>query len=609
MPFCPYCGQQVSDGNQFCTVCGKPLDYTQSPGTPRVPAASFGDDPNFVPVVPPIPPMPPRRTGWVAWLAIAAAVLLVAGAGAAAYLLFFAQTPKELFMGAQARYAMTTLAEVQEGLGPTIQVQQRMQEEPFQSAVTLTADFNVSETAPEIDQIRSLLKQSSLVVNALGDPATARQLTELKLNMRGGELLSAEFYQSPEELALRVPVLHDKYLHLENRDLQTAFRSKGIPWPGPNRILTRQDYEKYLVLDPAKVLPVAREYAAFVTEFINDDEVTLEKNYPYASPDGEVKLKRVTLALSEQRVKDFFIGLGHKFKDDEQALDLVVANTSGFATLMIESGSVSGEEGDQLRRLQDKEYVRKSIQEGVAEWEAEWNRLRLPNGLTIAMVLDGRNNVVQEEILLTVVGDGSVDVDVSVTLTRWDGKEAKDRGLLFTAKGSQGEEAGLEWQGHTTLNSAGERTTRTNVKAWEADGSQREYILQANVISTIIKGVENGKDKRTFEFALESTPADPALSGSVSTVHSSQASGSRFEAVTTLNLQVDPRSAYEPKVTLIFGLDSSVEFGVTPVFPTFSATNSLNLNRMSRSELEELMVDLQQAAERFAMKNAMLFMN
>ncbi|MFZ5824031.1 MAG: zinc-ribbon domain-containing protein [Bacillota bacterium] len=595
MPFCPHCGHQVAEGIQFCTHCGKALAQSPLPDKFQAPWQ-------------PYQPPPPRR-GWLVWLAAALGLAVVAGASVAAYLLFFGPTPKQLFLAAQARYVVDSLKEVEGALGPLLPMQQRMEKEPFQSTVKLSADFNLNETVPQAEQVRSLLKQSSLVVNAQRDPAADRQLTELKLNVRGGELLSAEFYQSPEELALKVPILHDKYLHLENRDLRSAFQSKGIPWTGPNRILTRKDYQTHLTLDPAKYLPVVKEYAGYVTEFIHDDEVTLEKNYRYASPDGEVKAKRVTLTLTEERVKEFFVGLGRKFKDDEQALDLVVANTSGIATLMLESGSVSGPDRKQLERLRDKEYVRQSIQEGVEEWEAEWGRLRLPQGLTIALVLDGRNRLVQEEIRMTVVGEGDAEADVAITLTRWDGKDAKDRSLLVTVRESKGDEVALEWKSHTTPSGADGQTTRTSVKAWETKGNRQEAVLQANVTTTLTKGVESGKDKRTADFAFESTPKEPAVSGSLSTVHSSQASGNRFESLSTLNLTIDPRNTYEPKVTLTFNTDSAVEFGVSPAFPTFSATNSLNLNRMSRGEFNGLMLELQRAAERFVMKNATLFMN
>lgn len=587
MPTCPYCGTVVAEEGRFCASCGKALP--QVPPTPENP------------FVPPAPPgQPPRNRSWLP----VASGLLLAGAAVAAYLIFFNPSPKRLFLEAQGQLIGAMRHDLEEAMGPFGELQERVQKETYQSTVTLTADFDVSVQDPSAQISSDFLKTSSLVLGTRRDPAADRQLVDFKLTVKGTDLLTGEFYQSPDVLALKVPELHSKYLHLENKDLQQTFQAKGIPYTGPNRILTAQDYQRYLTVDPDRWAPVVKDYARYIHDFIRDDEITLEKGYRYPSPEGEVTMKRVTLTFSEQRVKDFYIGLGRKFKGDEAALDLVADYVGGWARLMIDSGSLQGLEREEMRKLTDKEYVKRQIRDGAADWEQTWNEARLPNGLKIAAVLDSKNNVVEQEMRFTVSGDGE-PVDLTLTVTRWNGRNGtRDRNFVASAKTESGGGV-LEWRSHTVPRSKSETETTTTVLVRETTGMKAE--LKARIIGTVVKGAEEGKDRRTYDFTLESDGV-PGLKGQVSVLHSSQATGKRFEALTRVVLDMDPQSGFSPPAKVMLNVDSATDLGSKVEFPTFTASNAIHLNRLSRSEWDQLLGELASAAERFLMNNARLFL-
>lgn len=632
MPNCPHCGVEAAEGRRFCTSCGKllpqeppitdrpfvppspptaPTAYTSAPS----PAANSGSESNppardlswTPPAIQetaisrfPPPPAPPRPNR--SWLAVVAAVVVL-GAAAAASLLFVNKSPKRLFLEAQASLAGGLIGDLQAAMGPSWELQERMQKEPYQSTVKVTADFDVAVQDPSAQMVKDLLQRSSLVMGARHDPTVQRQLIDFTLNVKGTDLVAGEFYQSPDELALKVPVLHSKYLQLENKDLRKTFADKGIPYTGPDRIVTASDYQRFLKVDEAKWEPLLKEYARYVHDFIQDDEIALERSYPYQSPDGEVTMKRITLTLSEQRVKDLFVGLGRKFRDDEDALDLVATNVSGWASLMVESASLEGSEAADLNKLKDKESVKQQIRDGVLDWEESWSEVELPNGLQITTVLDSKNNPVEQEITLTVVGNGG-PVDLKFTVTRWNGSNGtQDRNFVFMAE-KESKRGGFEWKSHTVPVSKAE--TKTTSTFLFHDNASMDPPLKGQVIATVVKGAQEGKDQRTYDFSLDMGQNEPDLTGQVSILHTSQATGKRFEASTTATLDL-PADSPVTQVKLTF--DSATDLGGKGEFPTFSDANAVNINKLSRSEWDQLVAELSSATERFLMRNMTLFMN
>jgi hypothetical protein len=568
----------------FCAKCGK-----EQPKAAEVPEAPR-----------------PRKTA-PRWLPVAALVLV--GAVIAAYFLLSHRTPRQLLALANVKFASAAAEELDLGVSGPWGLQSRMQSEPSTSKVTISGRLSSKERNPDIQLVQQFLDKSSIMLTSKNDPKADKQWYDLKLNLRGSELLSGEFYRSPEQLAAKVPVIYDKHMLLENHDIGSVMAKLDIPWEGPDKFPSQTETMKNLKLE--QLMPVLMEYGRFLNTSVKDDEITMESGVDYQSPDGTVSLRQITLNLSEARIKEILKGLSQKLRDDEAGLDKIAESIAGFAEMAATGAAANDPE---LKRWQDKSYVKQQIRDGSRDgWDKAVDDLLFPEGLTVTLLVDKGGNLVHERIRFAMAPREYPEdlVFTDVYLSHWKGKNGNDLKILVDAGSGTGKNASsvrFDLKSHKEPTAGKEERSKTTVDIISQNYGYTDAV-RIDMNTTVTRGAERGKDRYVTDATIKigAGTSGGTISAKLNTLRSNSTGGSHYENTTELTLDIAGDGV--PGINVGVKTETAVDFGKIDAFPAFSDTTAINLNTASQSDIDRLRMDLQKGVQRFLNSNMSLFMS
>jgi len=179
-----------------------------------------------------------------------------------------------------------------------------------------------SETPKEL-----LVKASekALTLKTMSTDMTMTLAVEASEAMKTAEPETATMLQTVNGVKLTGTMIQDVEATKADMKMQLAFNGMTVDFSmlmdGPQKmilqspllekivLLTPQTEEAAPVLDKAKIKSLNTELTTYVTTFLTDEEITLEKNVAYKGKDGDQKVKMLTINLTSERVYEFINGI------------------------------------------------------------------------------------------------------------------------------------------------------------------------------------------------------------------------------------------------------------------------------------------------------------
>ena len=310
MNFCKHCGTVLENGSKFCGSCGASL-VQNKPTTQQTNAALETGTPLQT---------SERKKGlkqnqFLTFLkkpiVIILAIILIGGASTAAFLLNL--SPKEMYLLSEYKTFQKSRAEIEEKYGKSMDFQEKLLETPFQSELVLNGDIEVpsAEGYSDYEMIRELLKAASIGAKTQVDPVNQLGQYGLSLNFGKETAMDVELYQSQEQAGLKVPVLYDKYFYFNFNQFGDLMRMDDPYYSGPET-LELSDFQIQDLKFTEKEMEYLKDtYSKLLLDSLSDDSFTLQKGVNYNHNGESMKLRAITLTLSEREVN----ALLHKFWD------------------------------------------------------------------------------------------------------------------------------------------------------------------------------------------------------------------------------------------------------------------------------------------------------
>lgn len=594
MADCPNCGFAATPQDMVCPNCAYPLRAVPPPSPPAEPTDAGRHQEataeSEVAASLSVSPAPAPRSRLPLMVGVGLAVIAVVAV--AAWLLLVPRTPRERFLAAQYWFWKDTAASFREANALQIELAQRQTRDPARSVVQLTGDLS---GLPELTPFRDIIRESALTLETRTDPPTGRQSIRMGYELRGSQLIDAEMYQDPDRMALSVPVLYDRYVVLENENLGAFLRRQGIPYQGPDRILTNRDYAEALHLPPEQWREIQRRYGTYLRDHLDEEDFTLTRDVKYESPEGTVLLRQVTLTLSEQKCKDLARGLVTEFRNDTATVDLLVENTANWMQLMADSGSpVPGE-------LTDPNYLRDQIASGADDVLDAIDGWRIPGGIKFALLLDKKGRIVQQKLEVGVdAAEGQAAFQATHDTWRSADKATETRINLTVGPRENGGTDALVYMASIQTKPKGKGITDVSAAhGLMAPGLMVDLKYNGDVVR---------EPKGTYEAKVDFDAglfAGPAEAFEVAGTFSQRIDAATQAGVYKTRTDVDMRVSDSITVRVTAG--GTTDFSQPLAFPEFTAANAFMLNEASPAEIEAVLWEIQQAAGDFFMRNADLF--
>ena len=361
---------------------------------------------------------------------IIAVLIVVVALTGISYAFLFNKSPKEMFLQAEYNYLEHVWNEAADNYAQEIELSKKTMTEPSFIETALSGDFDVRANMSDYERqqfnnLRELIQQSQLVLESSSDPENNKYATSIAYKLNGGDVINGRLLKYDRQLGLSVPVLYDKYLVMDGSRINDIFDDGYGYYDGPNRILTLDDYKEAVNITQEDILKIGKTYSDYLMENIKEEDVTLTKGVEYESPEGQVKLKQLTLTLSEQRVHEFLKGFLETFKNDAYALDLFTESISNLAMLLGDAGYLPPNE---VKDFTDRLYLKDQLRDGLDELTEAIEEINIPGGLVVALLVDRGNNIVEQKIDFALEErDEAPTVVFAIVQNLWNGKNSTDK--------------------------------------------------------------------------------------------------------------------------------------------------------------------------------------
>jgi hypothetical protein len=408
MPFCTNCGAETEGDGKFCLSCGCNLisSATQGSNTDEAQVRPVQQDGEQTLPVGDSDTRPEtagydqaeRRGGKRknVFFLIAALVLVLGGSSIFAYTFLLKKSPRQLLFEAELKNYRQVAAKWETGLGEMWELQKMVATKPSSSTTELSADFSVSGLTgneyAQMESIRDILSKSSLIFKTDNDPQAARNLTTFSVLLSGAVLADAQLFHTQTQTGIKVPLLHDKFFYVDNHRLGDAMRRFDPYYSGPEEIVSSNRFTRSLQISDQTKREIQQRYLEYLAASIKEENVALDENVNYSSPDGDKRLRKLTLSMTEQEVSTFFTGLLQKLQADDQLLDVVSESVAGWveAANMVEPYTYGSEWGSSS--------VKEMLKEALTEMQTSLSELGFPGGLTMSLMLDDKGEIVDRQI-------------------------------------------------------------------------------------------------------------------------------------------------------------------------------------------------------------------
>ena len=153
--------------------------------------------------------------------------------------------------------------------------------------------------------VRELLGSTSIEAKTQQDPVNQQGHYALALNVENEKAVDVELYQSQQQLGIKVPILYEKFLYVNLDQFGELMRMADPDYDGPETLELSNFKIQDLKLTEEESKYLTERYSQFLLDSLKDESFKLQKGVNYEHNGEQMKLRAVTLTLTEQELKTF----------------------------------------------------------------------------------------------------------------------------------------------------------------------------------------------------------------------------------------------------------------------------------------------------------------
>lgn len=609
LSFCSSCGKKVNLDSKFCIACGQTLEIT--PKTDQtISQTASGLDPEINatnPVAPLLTQSPSKRFSRKVVILTVVALLVVASS-ALAYEVFLKKTPKELFALSEINTVKNTFNELQKEYGADLEFQKALTTTPSKTNLELSGDFDLGKDMSSNDlRIKQMLKNSKVTMTSSSDPVQQISDNVVSLVLKGSNLLDAEFFQSKDQLGLKVPMINDKHFYVNPNEFGKAAKRIYPYYSGPEKLDLNQYSFKNLKFKQEDWTKIGLKYVKFFDSNLPEEYFTVQKGVPYNSPDGEKKFRQLTLNMNSEQTQLFLNKLVAELSNDTELRDILANNIVEFAKLSSTSGN------SQYQRLADPSLAKEEIKNNFEQLKNNFKNLKFPDGLKMVIIINDNETIVNQQYKFTVVdADNPGGVSLNLETKSWDGKNDKKTSsldLVLQPPSQKDSKFTLNTQSETTKETAGMKTQFTAIGVVYNQGSKSgDLSLNFNTLISPENGDKRQSNSDFVVLASGNFGQIPKLNGKISRTVDQNLSKKYSNQDLGIQLNVEIKSGYSinQNANVSVNLKNNTTLIDKVQLPSLNAGNSVNLGTVSDSEWSNISQQIQSSVEMFYVKNQAL---
>ncbi|WP_186576068.1 DUF6583 family protein [Aquibacillus kalidii] len=301
-----------------------------------------------------------RKTVWIVAL-VAVAIIVVASISASALL---KKNPKEEYFSAELKSAQFMTDVVKDRYSDEFAWAEEVKKKPSESTVELSAEFN-DPSGFDSTGMQSIINSSSITLKNSLDPEKKEMAMELSANVAEMPIEDIKFYLTADKMMASLPFL-DKFLQVNESDLGALlYELDPMTFTGEEEYKFETFFNQTVLSEEDK-----KHFQDTYLKMIYDElpeEAFTSKDEKVEVNGEEVKASKITLKLSEEKLKSIIEKVLTEMEKDEKLKDLIKQQAS--------LDPVSYSAGDLTQILEDFET-------GIADVKKELKDFQIPNGLT-----------------------------------------------------------------------------------------------------------------------------------------------------------------------------------------------------------------------------------
>ncbi|WP_025028654.1 DUF6583 family protein [Caldalkalibacillus mannanilyticus] len=522
------------------------------------------------------------------WIVIAGLVTLLIG-GAVTYAFFLSNTPKGTYFLAEYTTMKETSKEWKEKYGEQFEFQEAILKQPSLTELRLKGNFESEIMNSEMNMIQDLLKQASLVIKAEQDPVKEVSNSLISLEVGGTSAFDLEFYQSPEQYKLYLPMLYDKYFYMNSDQFGELMRKGDPSYDGPDTLQTTLKWDD-LKLSVQEQEDLSKRYNTFFMSQLKDEYFYLTKDVSYEYQGETLKLREVALKLSPTETQEFLNSFIDQLIEDVELQQMIATRIKFLA----EAGAFKGEFAP-AEDLTDEAMVKEKILEGLQEAKEAMSQLQFTQGFESVLLIDKKNRIVDRSVSVELASEEEEPVRFLVATKNISKENITNKEFIVELKplDQSGDRLAFELTESTEKQKEGSTENLQVNFVFELDG-MTEFDAGLQLNSTFKGTAAKHEVDRDFSFSLSGTEVDhlPQISGSIKEEQDISLKDKYAKQVYDIELNVEGMP-----MALFFTLDSQVFLKDQIEVPSLSSApqEGLNVVELTQFDMFSIVMQMQES--------------
>ncbi|WP_338779017.1 DUF6583 family protein [Metabacillus sp. FJAT-52054] len=353
------------------------------------------------------------------WVIAGIVAFLVIG-GTAAYALIFNKSAKQVYLFSEFKTFQKAAEDFEDQNGELADFQEKFAEMASSTKTEVTGGVEADGVLPpEFEMIQELINEAAITTDVEQDPKSDKSFTKAGIAIQGENLLDMEIYQSPEQVAAKIPSIYEKYLYLNSDEYGKFMRQVDPAYSGPEKLsfqpLTIKDFE----LNEKEQKHLQDTYVSFLNEQLKDEFFTKKDNVSYEHNGEKQSVTQVTMKLTEKETKTLISRLLDQMIKDKE-LHTIIANR------VVKIGNTGASQMDMM----DPETVKSDFVDGLKDAKEGLKDAKIPKGFTSVLMVNGDELVIDRKMDLAVTDTESGsknEVSIHTMDVPYDGDKKRDQ--------------------------------------------------------------------------------------------------------------------------------------------------------------------------------------
>ena len=488
MKTCQSCGKPLGEEAKLCSSCGTSVHQEEQLSKNQTSAAIEAETRNQHAEMKSKKGFLPKKA-----IIIALIILLIGASGAAALLL--KKSAKEIYLLSEYKSYQEAQKEWDTQYGDAIEFQEKLLETPSNSELVVSGDIELDSLKGDQDfeMVRELLKATTISANTVQDPVHKEGHYSLALNVEKEKAIDLEMFQSKEQMGIKVPLLYEKFFYLNFDEYGEFMRMIDPYYEGPETLeMSELDLQDLKITDKEKEY-LKKRYSDFLLAELKDEYFDVQNGMKYEYEGENMKLREVTLSLSEAETK----ALLNKFMDhiieDKELHNMIATRIDKVAkAAALEDSDVE---------IPEKNVMIEEMVDGLKDVKDEMKSIDYPKGITSTLLIDKNEIIIDRKVQAAISIDGQqVNAELaSKHVPYGDNQKFNEWKLTMVPKSDK--DSSLVFQISNDIKNGEEtRTEKLKASAMLEEFGEKEDI--SFTLTSSFKGEAGSKQDINREFSL-----------------------------------------------------------------------------------------------------------